>query len=202
MLELSPDLLEQVDPYGGFIQYITFWRPDPAAPDPDMPGLKMQSTFFKAVKPGEPCLCGSGRRYGQCCRPKRAWQIICANPGMKGYSGVVPQKVAIEVLDAPTLKQRLKDDPRLAITEDIPGGGFWIYWGDPYLEDPAYGVICFGDLELKPDGSLQVTAMSDVRMQALLGLLAEIAADCLGPAPPVQKDPPLTIKKPPRRRRK
>ena len=147
-------------------------------------------------------MCGSGRRYGQCCRPKAEWQLICYNPGMKGYSGVVPQEVTIEAIDPLTLKQRLDDDPRLAITEDTPSGGFWIYWGDPALEDPEYGILCFGDLELRPDGTLLVTAISDVRMQTLLALLAEIAADCLGPVPPIQKEPPLTIKKVPRPHRR
>ena len=167
-----------------------------------MPGLKQQMTSFEPVKPKERCLCGSGRRYDQCCRPKTDWQIICYNPGMKGYSWVVLQEVTIEAIDPLALKQRLDDDPRLAITEDTPSGGFWIYWGDPALEDPEYGILCFGDLELRPDGTLLVTAISDVRMQTLLGLLAEIAADCLGPVPPIQKEPPLAIKKVPRPHRR
>jgi hypothetical protein len=167
-----------------------------------MPGLKQQMTAFKAVKPNELCLCGSGRRYGQCCRPKPNWYIICYNPGMKGYSEAVPQQVTITAVDPLTLKRRLSDDPRLAITEDTPTGGFWIYWDEPALEDPEYGIICFGDLELRPDGSLLVTAMSDVRMQTLLDLLQEIVADCLEPVPPIQKEPPLALKKLPRPRRR
>ncbi len=193
---ISPELLKNLDPNGGFLSYLIFWRPDPQAPDPAMPGLKQQGVFFKSVKPNEPCLCGSGRTYGQCCRLKPTWQVICYNPGAKGYSQVVLQEVTIQAIDPPTLKQRLDDDPRLAITDDTGKGGFWILWGDPALEDPAYGIMCFGDLELKADGSLLVTALSEVRMQTLLNLLQEIAADCLGPVPPVQKEPPFPLKKP------
>ncbi len=112
----------------------------------------------------------------------------------------MPQEVPIKVVDPPTLKQRLDDDPRLAITSDTPGGGFWILWGDPALEDPQYGILGFGDLELKSDGTLVVIAMSNLRMQILLDLLQEIAAECLGPVPKITKKPLRPIKK--KRKRK
>jgi hypothetical protein len=195
-VNLSPKLLKQTDPYGGFLLWISFWRPNPADPDPEMPGLKQQMFSFLPVKPDQLCLCGSGQLYRDCCRPKRDWQPICHNPGMEGYSVLVPQEALFETVDAPTLKRRLDDDPRLAIVEDTPGGGFWSLWGDPALEDPQFGIIGFGDLELKADGSLLVTAMSDLRMQTLLDLLQEIAADCLNP-PQIRKDPPPRLRKPP-----
>jgi hypothetical protein len=195
-VKLSPKLLKQTDSYGGFLLFISFWRPNPSDPDPEMPGLKQQMISFLPVKPDQPCLCGSGQDYQDCCRPKRDWQPICHNPGAEGYSFLAPQEALFETVDAPTLKQRLDDDPRLAIVEDTPGGGFWIMWGDPALEDPQLGIFCFGDLELKPDGSLLVTAMSDLRMQTLLDLLQEIAAACLN-LPKISQDPPPRLRKPP-----
>jgi hypothetical protein len=71
---------------------------------------------------------------------------------------------------------------------------FWLFWGDPPVQD-QYGVLCFGDVELKDNTTLIVTAMSDLRMQMLLDLLHEIASDCLG-SPQIRYDPvPLIDKK-------
>ena len=88
----------------------------------------------------------------------------------------------------------------MEIVDDTPTGGFWILWGEPAYET-EYGIICFGDLELKADGSLLVTAMSDVRMQTLLDLLQEIAADCLD-TPEITKDSIPQLRKPARDRPK
>ena len=109
---------------------------------------------------------------------------------------MAPQEAFFKRVDATALKQRLDDDIRLAIVEDTPTGGFWILWGEPAIET-EYGIMCFGDIELKADGSLLVTAMSDVRMQTLLNLLQEIAADCLG-APKITRDSLPVLHKPPR----
>jgi hypothetical protein len=38
--------LKKADPYGGFLVLISFWRPDPSAPDPDMPGLKQSTMVY------------------------------------------------------------------------------------------------------------------------------------------------------------
>lgn len=195
-MKLSPQLLEQTDPYGGFLVWTSYWRPNPNDPDPEMPGLKQAITAFVTLKPEERCMCGSGRPFEVCCRPKPLWEPVCYNPGAEGYSFLVPQEALFEQVKAPTLKERLDDDPRLAIVEDTPGGGFWILWGDPALES-KYGIVCFGDIELRQDGSLLVTAMSDLRMQTVLELLQEIAADCLPDPPTLTKDPIPTLPKPP-----
>ncbi len=194
-MKLSRELLKQVDPYGGFLLLISIWRPNPDDPDPEMPGLKQQTLIFVSVKPEDACLCGSGQPYQDCCRPKPLWQPICHNPGAQDYSLVVPQEALFKQVDGATLRERFRDDPRLVCVEDTPDSGFWILWGDPAVET-EYGMICFGDLELKPDNSLLVTAMSDTRMHILLDLLQEIAADCLGPSPKITKDPPPVLQKP------
>ncbi len=198
---LSPKLLKTSDPYGGFLLWGSFWKPDPQAPDPEMPGLKQQAIIYVSVKPEETCLCGSGQPYGVCCRPKPDWQPVCHNPGAESYSPVVPQEALFERVDGPLLRERLMDDPHLACVDDAPGRGFWIYWGEVALETEL-GIICFGDIELQADGSLLVTAMSDLRMKTMLDLLQEIAADCLPDEPEITKNPPPMLRKPPRRRRK
>lgn len=179
---------------------MSVWKPNPADPDPEMPGLKQSMIFYQAVGLKDKCLCGSGQPYEICCRPKRDWQPVCYNPGAEGYSLLLPQEVLFTQVDGPVLRERLDADSRLACVEDTSKTGFWILWGDPALET-EFGIMCFGDLELKPDGSLLVTAMSDLRMQTLLDLLQEVAAHCLG-EPKIVKDPSPSLRKPPRLRRK
>lgn len=199
-MKLSPELIKQTDPYGGFLLWVSHWRPNPDDPDPEMPGLKQSSINYMPLQPDDDCLCGSGLTYADCCQPKPMWEPICHNPGLDGYSFLVPQEAVFKQVDAPTLKERLDDDIRLAIVDDTPAGGFWILWGDPGFETEL-GVIGFGDLELRADGSLLVTAMSDVRMQTVLDLLQEIAADCLG-SPEITKDPTPQLRKRPKKGRK
>jgi len=198
-MKLSPKLAKQSDPYGGFLLWTTFWRPNPADPDPEMPGLKQSMISYVSLQPEADCMCGSGRTYAACCQAKPLWKPVCHNPDMLGYSVLVPQEARFKTVEAKTLKARF-DDIRLAIVEDTPTGGFWIYWGNPGFET-EYGVIGFGDLELQEDGTLLVTAMSDARMQALLDLLQEIAADCLD-TPKMSKDPTPVIRKPRKKVRK
>ncbi len=198
---LTPKLLKTNDPYGGFLLWGSFWKPDPQAPDPDMPGLKQQAIIYVSVEPEKTCLCGSGRPYGVCCRPKPDWRPVCHNPGAKDYSLVVPQETLFKRVDGPALHDHLLHNPHLACVEDTLDGGFWLYWGVLALETEL-GIICFGDFELKPDGSLLVTAMSDLRMKIMLDLLQEIAADCLPDEPKITKVPPPMLRKPPMKRRK
>jgi hypothetical protein len=70
-------------------------------------------------------------------------------------------------------------DRRLRCTDEYPRNGFWILFGDPYVEE-TYGILCFGDIELKQGRTLVVDAMSDLRMETLMAVLREIAGDLLG----------------------
>jgi hypothetical protein len=189
-----PDAVARlIDPDGGFLCLSSHWRPKPDDPDPDMPGEKLSMSSFIPALPGDDCLCGSGKRYRDCCRPPRLWRPICPNPGMAGYSLVATQKATFRDVDGRALRERLTDDARLHCVSQDPHSGFWIFWGDPAIED-QYGVVCFGDLELKDNRVLLVTAMSDLRMGILLDLLQEIAGDILG-EPEVRRDEALTIDK-------
>jgi hypothetical protein len=91
----------------------------------------------------------------------------------------------------------LMADARLRCVDENPDSSFWILCGDPPVED-QYGILCFGDLELKQNRTLLITAMSDLRMQVLLNLLQEIAGGFLG-SPQMSRDPVPVIEKPTRR---
>jgi hypothetical protein len=182
----KPDRPAQIDVTGGFLCAWVYWRPDPNAPDPDMPGLKQHVTTFIRAQPSQDCLCGSGKPYSACCRLNRYWHPICPNPNMEGYSLLNWHSATFTSIDQPVLRQRLLKEVRLQDVEDTPDRGFWTYWGEPALET-EFGIICFGDLELKRD-SLLVTAMSELRLRVLLNMLSEIAHDCLG-KPRIQREP-------------
>jgi hypothetical protein len=146
-----------------------------------MPGQKMSMSSYIPVRPREPCLCGSGKRYRDCCQLERLWYPVCPNPGGpdNGFSLNRPQTARFRDVDGDALCERLMADRRLRCTDDHPRDGFWILFGDPVVEE-QYGILCFGDIELKHGRTLVVTAMSDLRMEALLALLREIAGDLLG----------------------
>ena len=84
-------------------------------------------------------------------------------------------------------------DARLRCVDRSPESSFWLLWGDPPVED-QYGILCFGDIELKQNHTLVVSAMSDLRMRVLLDVLGEIAGDCLG-EPLMSRDSALGIEK-------
>ena len=79
----------------------------------------------------------------------------------------------------------LLDDARLHCVEDTPERSFWIYWGEPARES-RYGIVCFGDFELRQLHTLIVTAMSDLRMRMLLDLVRGTGVTL--PAPRIQRN--------------
>ena len=175
------DLKGMIDPYGGFLCMSMHWRPDPEDADPEMPGQKLSMSSYIPLLPREKCLCGSGKRYGDCCQHERLWYPVSPNPGGpdNGFSLNRPQTARFRNVDGGAMDERLMADRRLRCTMDEPGNGFWILFGDPYVEE-AYGILCFGDIELKQNRTLVVGAMSNLRMETLLALLREIAGDLLG----------------------
>jgi hypothetical protein len=177
---------------GGFLCQWVYWRPNPGDPDPDMPGLKQKITMYMPVEPEAACLCGSGKSYGACCRLRRYWYPICPNPLRQGYSFLVPQQAIFPGVDGRAIAQALWDDVRLHDVEATPARSFWVYWGEPALQS-RYGIICFGDFELRERRTLIVTAMSDRRMRTLLGVLRDTGITL--PAPRMSYDRVQVIEK-------
>jgi len=190
---LTPELKAMIDPDNGFLCLASHWQPDPKANDPEMPGQKLAMSSYIPALPHQACLCGSGRRYGDCCRPKRSWYPICPNPGVEGYSLVKPQSTTFSDVDGAAMRQRLMADPRFRCVDDSQASAFWIYHGEPVIED-QYGLLCFGDLELKHNRTLLLTAMSDLRMETLLVVLEQIAGDLLD-KPRRSREPDVVIDK-------
>jgi hypothetical protein len=180
-----PDVQPAMDMNGGFLCFGTYWQPDPAAPDPEMPGLKQQMVTYLPLAPAADCLCGSGKSYARCCKTLPYWQPVCPNPGLERYSLLAPQSATFRAVDGATIHERLIDDLRLHCVEDTLDRAFWNLWGEPALES-EYGIICFGDIELQHRQTLIASALSTPRMAVLLDLLAE--ADGLAD-PTVEHDP-------------
>ena len=169
----------KLDLNGGFLCFSSHWRPNPKEPNPAMPGQKLTMTSYIPVRANDVCLCGSGKTYDVCCRQERYWHPICLNPDGKSYSLLASQSATFHRVDGTTLREQLMEDKRLYCVDDGLKSSFWIYWGDPGLEN-QYGILCFGDLELKRNSTLLITAMSDLRMQTLLKMLKELTGDELG----------------------
>jgi len=118
---------------------------------------------------------------------------------LQGYGLLSPQSATFRAVDGAAMRERLMDDVRLYCTEDTPDRVFWTLWGEPALES-EYGIICFGDIELRHRRTLVVSAMSAPRMAVLLDLLAE-ADDLELPGPTVEHDPIQVFDKRTRERR-
>jgi hypothetical protein len=190
---LPTELSGLVDPDGGFLCWTMHWLPNPKDPDPNMPGQKMSMISYIPVGPDEDCLCGSGKPYRACCQRPCLWRPICPNPGMQGYSLLASQSATFHNVDGPVIRERLMADTRLRCVDESPDNSFWIFWGGPPVQD-RHGILCFGDVALKQNHTLLVTAMSDLRMRVLLDLLQEIAGDYLG-TPQMSRDPLVVIDK-------
>jgi len=171
-----------IDPDAGFLCYVVCWRPKAGASEDDLTGEKQTMMNYIPHAPDQACLCGSGRLFEDCCQPKRLWHPLCPNPGLPeeaGYSKMRAQSATFTHVNADVVRAQLMDDIRLRCTEDAPDSGFWIYEGDPAIQVP-HGIMCFGDIELRPNRTLYVTALSDLRMKILLDLLREDCGDALG----------------------
>ncbi len=182
-----------VDPNSGYLCMWMHWRPNPDDPDPQLPGQKLSMATFIPVKPEDRCLCGSGKQFRECCRARAYWHPLCPNPDGKNFSLMAPQSVAFKVADRAIVRERLMNDVRLQCTADDADSAFWVYWGDPAL-DNQHGTLCFGDIELKRNRILHVTAMSDLRMQTLLALLRDVLGDEFE-SPKIRHEPVTVIDK-------
>ncbi len=186
--------LNTLDPNGGVLAHMTCWRPRPGDPDPEYPGEKVFLTSYIPRDAEDPCPCGSGKPFGSCCQPLPYWRPLCPNPGRQGYSLMHSQSARFTNIPADAVYDFLQDDARLYCVEDTPHHVFWVYWGDPALDNP-YGTLCFGDFELQENHTLLVTALSDARMEVLLELVRPLN---LG-TPQMQLDPFPRLEKPVRK---
>jgi hypothetical protein len=193
LLENAPPA--SVDPNRGFLCLWTYWRPNPDAPNPDLPGIKQQSLTYLTFHPNTHCLCGSRLPYHRCCQSRPYWQAICFTPDaeQEQYRLVAPQTAIFESVPGALLRQRLNGDNRFKPVEDTPARAFWIYWGDPAFEG-QFGTLCFGDVELQDDQRLIVTAMSAQRMALLLYVLYDCSGSLLT-IPRIAYDPLQVIDK-------
>jgi hypothetical protein len=112
---------------------------------------------------------------------------------MQGYELMRPQIARFSQVPTGEVRTFLHNDERLYCVEDTSQRTFWVYWGDPALDAPSYGTLCFGDIELRRNGVLLVSALSDRRVEVLFDLLRPLN---LG-NPRRRRDPLPRLKKPP-----
>jgi len=187
--------LRRLDPGGGVLVCTTYWRPQPGAPDPEQPGEKASVLSYLPTKAKELCPCGSGTVFEACCQPLPYWCPLCPNPGMQGHSVLAPQSATFPKISRDWVYSFLQEDIRLYCVQDTPQRAFWVYWGDPALDAPPFGTLCFGDFELTKN-ILVVSTLSNIRMNTLLDLIHPLN---LG-TPLFHRDPLPTPEKPARKR--
>jgi hypothetical protein len=195
--------LDTLDPDGGVLTLMTCWRLRPTHPGLDPVGEKLTMLKYLPTRPEDSCPCGSGRQFAACCQPLPYWRLLCPDPDLDNnhlqyrvvtsYTATYPALTRLH--ERAEVRAALEADARLHTTSPSPQHGFWIYWGDPPLE-VAEGILCFGDLELRRDHTLVLTALSDRRREVLLEVLRRLSL-----APPTwQREPGPVVPKPSRRR--
>jgi len=77
-----------------------------------MPGHKLAASSYIPAFPQDRCLCGSGRRYRDCCQLAPVWHPICVNPGGadNGFSLIRPQAARFRNVDGDAIRERLMVD--------------------------------------------------------------------------------------------
>ncbi len=184
--------LSVLDPKGGVLSLVTYWRPRRGRPDLEPPGEKVQTLSYLPLSGRKYCLCGSGKRFASCCRELPYWRPLCPNPGMHGFSLMHPRAACFTPVDTDEIYAFLQNDERLYCSINDPHHAFWIYWGDPVLYTPNFGRICFGDFELRENYTLLVSALSETRMEVLLDVLRPLNLR----TPQIQLDPAPRVMKP------
>ncbi len=183
--------LQDLDPDGGVLSLSVSWKPQPEDPLPDFPGQKLFTVLYIPTRPGDLCLCGSGKRFNACCQPLPYWLPLCPDPAMRGYSLLRPQSAVFTNVPDNKVYAFLQDDERLYCDDDTPEDAMWLYWGNPGVKSP-HGILCFGDLKLQKDKTLEISALSDTRMKAILDLLDPLK---LG-TPRIRKEVAQPLEKP------
>jgi len=168
---LNPEDLINLHPNDVFYVYVSQWQPDPEAVNPQKPGRKAIMSMLRPAQSGMVCVCGSGKSFVACCKRRNYWILVCDNPDFKGYSKVEIHTAKYHPADCQAVKAALIEDERFRCNDDSDENPHWLFHNNSPHRFTEYGEINLGDIELKPDGSLFVTAMSKVRMTAMREIL-------------------------------
>ena len=170
-IALNAENLFILHPNDVFYVYVSQWQPDPEADTPEMPGRKAIMSMLRAAQPGMVCVCGSGKSFVACCKRRNYWILVCDNPDFNGYSKVEIHTAKYHPADRQAVKAALIKDERFRCNDDSEESPHWLFQNNSPYRFTEYGEINLGDIELKPDGSLFVTAMSKVRMTVMREIL-------------------------------
>ena len=124
---LAPDL----GPDAGLHSLQVYWQPDPDAPNPERPGRKAHISAFVHCSAGQPCLCGSGKPFQECCRPLPRWRIVCQDYNNQTYSSMRAVTAIFRGIDGDYVEDQLDSDSRLRCVSEDPACRFWLYDGNP-----------------------------------------------------------------------
>ena len=154
-----------------FYVYVSQWQPDPEADNPEMPGRKATMLMLRPAEANMLCVCGSTKSFNVCCKRRNYWILVCDNPDFKGYCKVEIQIATYHLTNCQEIKTALNNSEHFRNIVDGKENPQWLFHGNSSYRFTEYGEINLGDIELKPDGILFVTAMSKVRMMAIRKIL-------------------------------
>lgn len=184
----------QIDPDKGVLSMVVYWRPKANADEFDA-GEKVHMSVFLPHKASDLCPCGSTKRFVDCCSHKPRWNMLVPNPALKGYDVMRPASVTYVISDMELVVERLQTDPRFKMVDrESP---HWLFLDSP-PRISKYGMVNFGDVDIKEAGRLRLETMSARRMQYLREIVEDMCGSALS-LPYCEEGELVTASKPGRR---
>ena len=164
--------------YGeGIKVYQSYWASDSLY---DTDAKRTSIISFIPVAPGSPCPCGSGKRYGSCCRRLGKDVVFVRDAERSTYRRLLFIDKTFKKFNYDRVREVLLSDSRFACAEDSDERCFWNLLGDPPVTTP-YGSLVFGTVELTRS-FFMIEAMSRNRFRHLDRVLDDLFGDGIGDA--------------------
>ena len=137
---------------------------------------KYQAMVFHLLNEAEPCPCGSGDAFGDCCRPLGPVRVFTLDPGGESYSPLAFYSEVWEPCPVAWDKMRdvLQRHKEFVIAVDSPANVYWNYLGEKTVTSGP-GPMVFGTVELTSD-CLKIEGTSRLRHKNLRARLEQVLA--------------------------
>ncbi len=191
--EADLEAARQIDPHTGVMSMTMYWRPKANAEGFDS-GEKVHVSIFLPRKAGDLCPCGSTKRFKDCCSRKPKWDVLVPNPGLDGYDLMRPISMTYVISDRDLVVERLQADPRFRLVDHEEP--HWLFLDVP-PQIHKYGIVSFGDVDIKEAQCLRLETMSGTRMEYLRRTIESICGNAV--SLPYYEEGELVVVRKPRR---
>jgi len=159
----------------GVLVFASFWTSRTLY---DTDSQRVSMVIFIPWKSDSLCPCGSGRKYGFCCKRCGPDAVFVKNTDGRTYSGALSCYKSFKRFNFENVREALLGDPKFACAEDNERRCFWNFLGDAHIDTP-YGKLVFGTVELTRR-LLKFETMSKERFEYLQKIFDELFETTIG----------------------